>query len=209
MSYLNEYRIPPDYTDIKDDFASKLAGIAYPSTICLATAVILNCKNWYYYYSKIGVMAYRADPYDKEKQMMFAGHRKNMMYINFVTIFAVIVNIAILVTVCELSFSGRRDMNSARFFEMFTLVLFGLLSIAFAITSFMLIRRLRRFYPDFFQQHRCLLYLASAGLTIPLAGRCAYDAFKLNEQNVRWLEDYEFIVNLMVWLLFDLVPTAF
>jgi hypothetical protein len=36
-----------------------------------------------------------------------------------------------------------------------------------------------------------------------------YDAYKLNVSNVRWLEDYEFIVNLMVWLLFDLVPTAF
>lgn len=151
MSYLDKYRIAPNYTEINDDFASKLAGIAYPSTICLATAVILNCKNWYYYYSKIGVMAYRADPYDKEKQMMFKGHRKNMRCINFVTIFAVIVNIAILVTVCEFSFSGRRNMNSAQFFEIYTLALFGLLSIAFAITSFLLIRRLRRFYPDFFQ----------------------------------------------------------
>ena len=70
--------------------------------------------------------------------------------------------------------------------------------------------RLKRFYPQFYQNNKCLLYVASIGLTIPLAGRTVYDAISAsNKEASDWLDKHEFFVNLIVWLLCDLVPLCF
>ena len=76
LSYLDRFRVPPEYVELKNKFELALEGMRFPHTTCLATAVVLNCKNWIYYYSKIGVMAYRADPTDPEREKLYKAHKK-------------------------------------------------------------------------------------------------------------------------------------
>ena len=41
-------------------------------------------------------------------------------------------------------------------------------------------------------------------------GRCAYDAVSaFHSEASEWLDEHEFIVNLIVWLFCDLVPLCF
>lgn len=91
--------------------------MAFPHTTFLATAVVLNCKNWFYYYSKIGVMAYRADMNDPERQRMYAAHKGNMCCLKYVTIFVIFLNMALLIALEEVSIVGKLNHLEFEVFE--------------------------------------------------------------------------------------------
>ena len=71
--------------------------MAFPHTVFLCIAVILNCKNWFHYFSKIGVMAYRKEPSDPVRQKMAEEHPSNVKKANIVTIVLIVLNLIFLV----------------------------------------------------------------------------------------------------------------
>ena len=52
------------------------------------------------------------------------------------------------------------------------------LSVVFAITGFLIIKRLKIYFPEFYFDNKWLLICATIGLTLPLMIRGFYDLFR-------------------------------
>ena len=83
--------------------------------------------------------------------------------------------------------------------------------VLFAITGVLIIRRLRKYFCDFYQQFHCQLVLVTIGLTIPLTLRSIYDlVFQMPSTYLtEYLDKYEVLFNLINVFFLDFLPIVF
>ena len=81
-----------------------------------------------------------------------------------------------------------------------------MLALAFGSTSILLLKRLKKFFPEFYQQHKCLLFGSTFGLTVPLFARFVYDGLLTNKAFACFVMEYEFQSNVLAWVFLDLIP---
>ena len=95
-------------------------------------------------------------------------------------------------------------------------ILCVVLGAAFAISGFMNNRRLKKYFPDFFAEHKLMLVTASIGLSMPVFLRGILNLTRLNkkvqdkiEQNVAWYDISFFVLTEMIPLSFQLSSLIF
>ena len=94
--------------------------------------------------------------------------------------------------------------------EVFTQWTFMILSFLFIILGIVLLTKLKRHFPKFYSEHRCLMVTATLLLTVPLTFRAIFDGIKLiSPEFLEWVDqDYErnAIYNFLFFLLTTYMP---
>ena len=169
----------------------------------------------FYYFSKVGVMAYRKDQTDPVRKKMHDSHKRNIQIMNWIVAFTVAINIIALIVIFVIvlcNHEHKRDKlveEDALAFRVFTATCFGLIAAAFALVGVLLMYRLYVYFPEFYHENKCLLYTATIGLSFPLLGRSVYDFLYLDDKVSCFFMKHELASNVSVWLTLDCLPISF
>ena len=87
---------------------------------------------------------------------------------------------------------------------------FTILSLFFLILSIFLLCRLKRYFKEFYNEHWCLLVLATIGLSFPIMCRGIFDTIRGFDKKVeKVLTLHENLFNSLNMILWNLVPIVF
>lgn len=157
-------------------------------------------------------MAYRKDPNDLDRKAMFDKHKSNIKIMNWVTGITIILNSATFValTVCVFTNKEHKLIDEENLsFRVWTATCFAIIAVAFLTIGLLLMRRLYVYFPEFYHENKCLLYLATIGLCLPLLLRAVYDYLYLNESVKCFFIKNELASNTFVWVFLDFMPISF
>ena len=97
--------------------------------------------------------------------------------------------------------------------ELVTGGLFTLYSFFFGITGFLILRRLKKYFPDFYAENKNMILFATLGLMISLLIRGILDLTKYqeraNKQFNMEMADFENVYNGVTLLICDIIPIMF
>ena len=146
-------------------------------------AVILNLNNWIFYYFKIGEMASHIDPSAADLGNLEQIKRCSKI-LNFFTAFSVTCSFIFMFFVAYVSYQTNCDQS-----EMLTIVSGTtciILSFSFGISGLLTNKRLKKYFNQFYQEHKCMLISSSLGLSIPLFIRGVTDLGTLCPYFDKW-----------------------
>ena len=89
---------------------------------------------------------------------------------------------------------------------------FALAGILFFITSLKTVLRIKRFFPEFYTDHKCVLYLSIFGLSLPILMRATYDLLKITDFFMDYLEESNSHIqaaNTLAFIIGDIIPISF
>jgi hypothetical protein len=92
-------------------------------------------------------------------------------------------------------------------------MIFTVLSLAFAVTGYLFISKLKRYFPDFYAENKCTLLFAVIGLSFSLIIRGFIDNFRFFTRNNAdihaFVTTYVIQFNVTLFILSDLTPAVF
>jgi hypothetical protein len=97
-----------DRTDADDHFPPIMIVALYLPIVFLTVAIMINLRNWIYYYLKIGEMAYHnqfqgwSDPVDSDShlQRLYLGVNRSILVINVVMVCCIIGTAVAMTWIC-------------------------------------------------------------------------------------------------------------
>ena len=100
--------------------------------------------------------------------------------------------------------------NSAKTMIIVTASIFTVLAIAFFIVGIMSLHRLKKYFPQFYNENRWTLIIATLGLSLPLLFRGVTDSLRGLCQPVGdWMVTHEITTNILTVFFWDIIPIAF
>lgn len=147
---------------------------------------------------------------------MFKNAKTNIACLNIFT--HVIITINLLFLVCTTTINivsadqDQYDDFHKAVHEITTVTIganFLILSIEFAITGFLILRRLRKYFPEFYLENKWLLIWATIGLSMPLMIRGVFDGLRGISHIDKHVQEKQAFYNSLLFFLGDVVPIAF
>ena len=145
-------------------------------------AITLNLNNWMFYYFKIGEMASHID--ERAKNHAHYGNLKRYSKIlNCITgITIVMVSVPLTIIIVLDSLGKVDDDFMFKVIEIASGTVCVILGLAFGVSGFMNNRRLKKYFPDFFYEHKVMLVTASIGLSFSVLLRGILNLTRLNSK---------------------------
>jgi len=168
-----------------------------------SVAIILNLGNWMSYYLKIGDQASLA--YDDFKQP----HKKLMRRIMQILTLVLLVSLpGYCVLIIILSFTEEKYEKDDLFLTFgYFFVSIGLL---FAISSLFINLRIKKYFPHFYNENRCILLLVLVFLSIPVILRGFIDILRVYSVDFNeWVDEYKQWFTPVFYIFGDLIPLCF
>ena len=172
-------------------------------------AVTLNLNNWMFYYFKIGEMASHIDERAKDHANLsnLKQYSKILNWITGITI--VMVSVPLTVIIILDSMGKVDDEFMFNVVELASGTLCIILGLAFAVSGFMNNRRLKKYFPDFFEEHKLMLITASIGLSMPVLLRGILNLARLNDDFDNFIQEKEAMYDSMFFILTEMIPLSF
>ena len=94
--------------------------------------------------------------------------------------------------------------------EIITGVVFTFLAIMFGLVGCLILRRIKKYFGDFYKENKHTIFFATLGLTIPLLTRGLVDLLRYtNESFNTMLNKHENLYNALNFLILDMIPILF
>lgn len=100
-------------------------------------------------------------------------------------------------------------MRNLRTINLSVGIFFGLEGTLFFIICLITISRIKLYFQNFYQAHRCTLYLAMYGLSLPLILHSILDLMSLNLGYAKFKYDNITLYNITIFIFGDVIPVGF
>jgi hypothetical protein len=189
----------------------------------LGIAIVINLRNWAYYNIRIGQMVYHQEVQNMSTNIdrkILKMHNNAKLYMTMLNMFIIALILAILVldflfvkyaiAWSKLSADEKHIAIPLKIAELVTGVVFLFLALAFAVTGFFSISKLKRYFPDFYSQNSKMLLFAVMGLSISLFIRGVLDTLRWFSLSFNlFVTRYMNVYNSCSLVLCDIVPLSF
>lgn len=191
------------------DITSLIMPVVY-----LTIAIIINLRNWIYYHIKIGEMAFhsqyqvRASLVDDYLVHLHRNRKKYERALDCTTNF--------LIVLCLFAIGGVAIYSSCTCLDhlasitMITGYVYACLGFSFGITGCFILRRLKIYFPQFYDENRKMIVIATYALTFTICLRGIVDL--LNYYCMAFddfTNNHVMIYNCFVLIFCDMVPICF
>ena len=89
-------------------------------------------------------------------------------------------------------------------------IIFITLGLLFAISGLATNMRLKRYFGDFYKEHKCMLVFATMGLSVPLIFRGTLDLLRYYDKDIeKLIHDEPALYSSMLLVVGDMIPLAF
>jgi hypothetical protein len=172
-------------------------------------AITLNLNNWMFYYFKIGEMASHIDQRAKDHANQESLKRYSKI-LNCITGFTIVMVSVPLTIIIVLDSMGKVDDDFMfKVIEIASGTVCLILGLAFGVSGFMNNRRLKKYFPDFFDEHKLMLVTASIGLSFSVLLRGILNLARLNNEIDDMIQEKEAIYNTIFFVLTEMIPLSF
>lgn len=223
-----------NYLYYTDNYTSVISQL---TILFLIEAVIINLRNWIFYYIKIGEMAYyqyqlatemsESEKRDQTLENIFKYSLPMTKGLNFLTVVFIVLNIvSYSMVIKKLVDAGKNEDFKKMETEIDTILDdenkiiapgFGICGILFLLVGIGIQLRLKKYFPIFYQEYRCMIWLATMALFFSMFLRIFLDLLgtynenfsKFSYQNVQWYNSIHLIMCDMIPVVFQFSTLVF
>lgn len=211
------YPLPEDsYTFICEETIYPYLPVTF-----LTCAVLLNMNKWIYclmhinFYGKahsnVNSSMEEFGPQMIQQNLLKLTVKQQML--NFATIGVVVLylfyNFSYFLYGCVYHFESQEKYHDRVYkkLEVFTQWTFMTLAFLFIVLGIVLLTKLKRHFPKFYSEHRCLMITATVFLTVPLTFRAVFDTIKVISPDFMAWVDLNYTRNAIYNFFFFLLTT--
>ena len=135
--------------------------------------------------------------------------KKKIRILNFILLMAIAFVLVSLIYIIDYSIQNP-DWDGCGD-KIFTGVMYMVLGVCFAVTSFNIVHELKTNFNEFYVENKVNLIVASVGLTVPLLARGIIDTYSAywSKSVANWAETHEDYYNSFILIFCDVTPIFF